>query len=444
MAKFEFDAAAIKAIEPPKKGIRVARDSKVRGLGIRVLPSGSRAFVLDYVVAGRRRIFTLGTFPDMTVAGARGEAIKEKALIKAGAGSYDPAQSLKKAREAATMEELCGHFRKEHTDHLRQSTRSDYERMLDNDILPEFGKRKVASIEIEDIRKLHRKISNPQGRNAPVAANLCVALLSRLFSVAIERKMISQNPVKGLRRNPVDRRTRYLTENENAALNTALENHPNQDIADIFRLLMLTGARKSEARAAEWSEFEMSEGYWIKGAGKVKQKREHRVFLGTPVRSLLERRNIWRSEELRRIKNAYVAVSAEKKLALDEWRYRVERFVFPSRDGQTGHLIEIKGDWDDLCTAASIPRTGKNAVRIHDLRHSYASVLASGGVSLQMIGELLGHSQISTTLRYSHLFDGPLREAAEKAATTIVTRGRSAKVINLHSKRRNRAQRAIA
>jgi hypothetical protein len=131
----------------PKSGMLIVRDSKVRGLGVRILPSGTRAFILDYSLAGRRRIYTLGKFPEWRVAGAREKAKELKHRIRYD--GFDPADELKFAREAPTVVELCNRFTDEHLPKLRASTRRDYERMIQKDIIPALGNRKVLSKEVK-------------------------------------------------------------------------------------------------------------------------------------------------------------------------------------------------------------------------------------------------------------------------------------------------------
>jgi integrase len=193
------------------------------------------------------------------------------------------------------------------------------------------------------------------------------------------------NPCKGVERNREDARKRYLKPDELERLTKALAEHPNKDAADVFRLLLLTGARSGEALGATWDQFDLDEGTWIKPATATKQKERHEVPLNAPARQLLARRL--------------------SKRDTSPW-------VFPGRRGQ--HRIKLDDSWQLICRAAGI--TG---LRIHDLRHSYASTLAGAGFSLPTIGALLGHSQPQTTARYAHLFDDPLRKATERAGAIL-------------------------
>jgi integrase len=237
-----------------------------------------------------------------------------------------------------------------------------------------------------------------------------------MFGLAVRWQWRTDNPAKGIERNQEDKRQRYLTPAELANLTTALAALEDQQAANIIRLLLLTGARKGEVLAARWEQFDLAEGVWTKPGSTTKQKTLHRVPLSAPARQLLV--------EIR---------DASKKGA---------EFVFPGRSD--GHRQEIKRAWRDVCFAAGIVITkvekdtrGRErtivqpSARIHDLRHTYASVLASAGLSLPIIGALLGHSQPATTARYAHLLDDPLRQATERAGAIVMPGQEGAEVVQL-------------
>ena len=160
-------------------------------------------------------------------------------------------------------------------------------------------------------------------------------------------------------------------------------NTATRQAADIIRLLLLTGARRGEVLQARWADIDLAAGVWSKPGATTKQKTDHQVPLSDAARQLLL--------DLR-----------QRAPAAAEW-------VFPAPDGSPRR--DVKDAWASLCRAANI-----KGARVHDLRHTYASVLASAGLSLPIIGALLGHTQPSTTARYAHLFDDPLRAATERAA----------------------------
>ena len=447
MAKVLLTDQVVKALPAPQKGQTIVRDSKVRGFGVRILPPvktkqgliATRAYILAYTAASGRRVYTLGDSKEMTAAFAREEAIGLKAKIRASHGIYDPAKDRKDARESETVDDLCQRFKEEHFPKLRKSTRVDYKRMLDKDIRPAFGKKKVLEVRRKDIDDLHRAITQGDKKKnikpAPTAANFCLALCSKLFNFAVDLEWIEKNPCKGIKKNPLQSRTRYLTKVEIAALNKALGNYPDQNVADIFRLLLLTGARRGEVRAATWDQLDLTKGHWKKDSAHTKQRRVHQAPLSAPARELLSKRRTQADGELKRVQAEIKAADPVDRPALEEWRRRVGLYVFPARAGETGHIINLKKPWEILCKSAGIDRKGNNAVRVHDLRHTAASILASGGVSLPLIGQLLGHTQPGTTARYAHLFDDSQRMAVEKLGAFIVG-GPSAKVIEMEGRRR--------
>jgi integrase len=309
----------------------------------------------------------------------------------------------------------------------------------------------VAEIDFTDVDALHRKITNQgarkKGRGSPYTANRVMAIVSKMFALAIKWKMRSPadgNPVKGLERNAEVKRRRYLDGPELAALLAALgerdeaarlRGHRSDRTSDVARLLLLTGARRGELLTARWGQFNLRGGTWTKPASMTKQRAEHTIPLSAPARQLLA-----------------------------EMRARLPRppgdgeLVFPSRRGAT--QTEIKNSWTKITERASViwfaarPEepdgelvadlarslgrdptlretedaaeaigielpVGLRDLRVHDLRHSYASFLASAGLSLPTIGALLGHSQPATTARYAHLLDDPLRQATERVGQIV-------------------------
>ncbi|RUV41392.1 site-specific integrase [Mesorhizobium sp. M1A.T.Ca.IN.004.03.1.1] len=399
--------AVIKALPTPASGNKITYDDDIKGFGVRVTKAGAKAFILNYRTrSGLERRYTIGSCQDWKYPAAREEAKSLKKQIDVGA---DPMGQVAAAREAKTMADLCDRFEREHLTKKRDSTARDYRALVKNHILPALKNKKVAEVEFTDIDGLHRKIS----KTAPYLANRTVSVLSKMFGLAIKWKWRHDNPAKGVERNDEQKRHRYLSPAELAKLTEALTGLEDQQAANIFRLLLLTGARRGEVQAAKWEQFDLTAGVWTKPGSTTKQKTMHRVPLSAPARLLLT--------EIR-----------EK--AKDDAVY-----VFPGRGSD--HRVEIKAEWRELClsagivTAETVPdgKGGEKIVltpsaRIHDLRHTYASVLASSGLSLPIIGALLGHSQPATTARYSHLMDDPLRQATERVGSIVMAKTDGAEV----------------
>jgi integrase len=390
-ATAKFDDRLVRELPAPASGNRITYDrggkEPVKGFGIRVTAAGAKSFVLNYTIAGRERRLTIGGYPAWTVAAAREQA---KSLRRRVDNGEDPLGTREAERAAATVAELCDRYLADHA--ARKRTGKQDQAYIDRFIRPRLGSRKVDSITFTDLDGLHRKLTIASG---PYAANRVAALVSKMFALSTRWGMRTDNPAKGIERNHEERRYRYLTGDELRRLTEALAACPSQQAANAVRLLLLTGARRGEVLGATWDQFDLEAGIWIKPSSHTKQKREHRVPLSAPARQLL----------------ADIRAAAQQRA--DEKNWGLSPFVFSARTGE-GHMVEIKTAWAGLCKAAKL-----DGVRLHDLRHTYASVLASAGLSLPVIGALLGHTQPGTTARYAHLFDDPLRAATERVGAII-------------------------
>jgi integrase len=379
----------VKQLPTPENGNEITKDVLVRGFGARVTAAGSRAFILGYRTrVGRQRRYTIGSFPDWQTTAAREEARRLKRLIDAGG---DPLAEIEAERGAPTVSDLIQRFLEEHVSRKRPSTQTDYRIAIERHIRPAIGGKKVAEATWADFDALHRKLTKA---GTPTQANRVAAVTSKMFALAIKWRLRLDNPAKGIERNPETKRKRYAAPAELRRLMPALDRHPDQQGAAIFRLCMLTGCRSHEAMSARWDAIDLDAGVWTKPGTTTKQKVDHVVPLSAPARQLLGK--------LRRQTNG-------------EW-------VFPAPDSRTGHRVTLTKSWQLLCKAAKV-----SGLRIHDLRHSFASQLVSQGASLPLIGALLGHTQAQTTARYAHLFDDPQRAAVERVGAVIGNAGKPTK-----------------
>ena len=376
--------AGVKRLPAPDKGNELTRDTLVSGFAARVTAAGHRSLVLDYYNrAGRRRLYTIGSFPDWSISGGRKEARRLKRLIDAGG---DPLAEIEAERGAATVNDLVERFFEEHVSRKRPHTQYDYRNVIERHVRPALGRMKVAEVAWADVDALHRKITRTGKKTQ---ANRVVAVVSKMFALAIRWKMRPDNPAKGVERNAEQKRRRYLSPAELKRLMDAIDKLEDQQAADIFRLCLLTGCRVGEAMAARWDDIDLTVGKWAKPGSTTKQKTIHEAPLSAPAKQLLD--------ELRRRTNG-------------PW-------VFPA-DSAPGHRVTVQKSWLALCRAAKI-----SGLRIHDLRHSFASLAVNRGASLPLIGSLLGHSNPVTTARYAHLFDDPQRETVEHIGKLIAGNG---------------------
>jgi integrase len=385
--------ATVKRLPLPEKSSVIVTDDKVSGFGVRLTAKGARSYVLRYRVRSsmRDRTFTIGDADHWRTTEARAKARELKREVDDGA---DPYADLAAERDAPSVAELCERFKAEHLPRLRDSTRLDYTRLIANHVLPALGAHtKVADLKYADIDKLHRKLT---AAGHPHSANRCVAMVSKMCSLAVRWQMIEVNPARGIERNPEHPRRRYLSPDELARLTAALAAHADKQAADIVRMLLLTGARRGEVLAAKWADIDLSAGTWSKPAHAVKQARAHSAPLSAPARALL---------------------SAIREEQARSFPHRLPEYVFAGRFGRE-HRATIKRAWDVILRAAGI-----TSFRVHDLRHSFASHLVSAGHSLPLIGALLGHSNPNTTARYAHLADDPQRAAVESVGALIENAG---------------------
>lgn len=371
-----------KTLPPPAKGNRVYYDADLKGFGLRVTGNGARAFVLNYRnKSGRERRLTIGSFPAWSVSTAREEA---KGLLRRIEGGEDPQADRHEYRTAPTMAELAARYVEEHLPSKRASSQDADKMMLETYVLPAMGKLKVAEVDYAAVSKLHRGITKD---GKPIRANRVLALLGKMFSLAEHWGIRAGHPTKGAQKNPEEPRERYLEPSEIERLMRALVDYPDKQAANAIMLALLTGARRGEVVNALWDQFDLSRGVWIKPSSLTKQKKTHRVPLSS---SALELMRAMRGD------------AAEDAV-----------YVFPGKvPGQPRE--NVRRPWEAIRKAA-----GLEDVRFHDLRHSYASLLINDGVSLPIIGRLLGHSHAKTTMRYAHLADDPLRAATSRVGEKI-------------------------
>jgi integrase len=368
----------VRAIAPPEHGNRIHYDGEIPGFGIRVTANGVRSFVLNYRSGGRERRFTIGRHPVWTVAAARLEAQRLRQAIDLG---NDPLRQREEGHKAPTVEQICERYIEEELGSKRPGTQRNYRSIIQKIIIPTIGDLRVSDVSFADISRMHRAISE----RTPYQANRSLAVTRRLFNLAIHWDLRSDNPTAGVRLNPEDPRERYLSTGEIQRLTTALEKRKDQPSAKAIMLLLLTGARKGEILSMRWEQIDFDRAIWTKPSAHTKQRRIHRVPLSATAVDLLRR--------------------MEEK--------RGGAYVF-SPDGGSKPLVDIKKLWRAICAEACI-----DGCRLHDLRHTYASILVSEGASLPIIGSLLGHTQSGTTQRYAHLHDDPLRAATNRVADVM-------------------------
>ncbi|MBF0325827.1 MAG: tyrosine-type recombinase/integrase [Alphaproteobacteria bacterium] len=363
----------VEALELPTGKDVLLWDDEVPGFGLRVKASGTKSYIIQYRAAGQSRRLTLGRHGILTAEEARTMAKIELAKVAKG---DDPAMVRKDNRQAPNMRELAADYMERHAIPKKRPTSvRDDRSMLDKLILPRLGARRVRDVGRRDVEALVLSL-----RTTPYQANRVRALLSKMFSLAVGWNWRSDNPVKGVEKFGEEKRDRWLKDDELVRLFAVLDAHANQRAANAVRLLLLTGARRSEVLKATWDQFDFERGVWRKPAHTTKQKRTEHLPLSGQTMALL---------------------SSIREDGADS------QYVFPGK-APGKPLTDIKKFWQGVLVEARI-----EDARLHDLRHTHASHLVSSGMSLAIVGRLLGHTQAQTTHRYAHLADDPLRAAAE-------------------------------
>ncbi|MBF0093370.1 MAG: site-specific integrase [Alphaproteobacteria bacterium] len=415
----------VRKLPAPGKGATIAYDADVPGFGARVTATGARAFVLNYMSAGRERRMTIGKFPTWSATAAREEARSLRRKVDGGIDPMAERETQDAAavaeRSAPTMQDLFARYEAEHLPRKSPRAAADDRSMWLKIVLPRLGAIKVADVSHSHIDALHAAVSETR----PVRANRVIEVVRKAFNMSIRWGWRADNPASGTHRNQEEKRTRYLSPAEVMRLIEALATQRERASANAIKLLMLTGARRGEVLGARWDMFDLEAGVWVKPSSHTKQRKEHRVPLSAPALQVLL---------------GILAAATDEAAAAGK---TISPYVFPGHDGKP--ITDIKRTWLSACRKAGlaeqVPKRDKEGMvisssdgkpvmvwqttaRIHDLRHTYASILASAGLSLPIIGALLGHTQAQTTARYAHLLDDPLRAATERVGA-IVTASRT-------------------
>jgi integrase len=394
MSKITESTAKRLQNNPPASGQTIEWDSDLKGFGVRVTANGVVAFILSYRFEGEKKRYTIGRYGEdqWSAAAARKKAGELKIGIDAG---IDPLAERKKKKVPPSAEgteptfaDLAKKYLVEHAgQHKRASSIRNDKSKLDG-VLARWNDLSIAAISQDDVEKLKRDL-----QATPIQANRTLALLSKMFNLAsLKWHYRPDNPVKGVQRFKEVPREVHLENEQVAALKQALDNYRDQNASDAIRLLLLTGARESEALKSDWTEFDLKRGIWHKPRRHMKADEPHHVPLSEDAVALLRKMKPQKSGPL-----------------------------FPGANG--GYRVTIRKPWIQICRAAglatAVEKMGKRRritrykpnFHIHDLRHTYASWLVSNGVELYDVSKLLGHSRIATTERYAHHADESLRKA---------------------------------
>jgi integrase len=375
---------AVDALRPAADGREaVIWDTEVRGFGVRVQRGGSKSYLVHYRIGTGRgaplRKLTIGKHgAPWTPDTARGEAKRLLGLVESGA---DPGADKIARKEAPTVAELAERFLAEHAEAKRKaSTAAAYRNLLSKVILPAIGQRKVVDVTRADLTKLHHA-----NRTTPYQSNRVMAVLSKMFNLAEQwgLRPDGSNPCRHIERFTEHKRERMLSPAELGRLGDALAAYTGSPYpVAAIKLLVFTGARLGEVRGLRWNWIDLERGEARLPDSKSGAKTLH---LPPPALAVLT--------ALPRLDNNPHVIVGQKVGAA---------------------LANLEKPWRAIRNTA-----GLDDVRLHDLRHAFASVAASSGMGLPIIGKMLGHSQAQTTHRYAHLASDPVKAAAAAVAEKI-------------------------
>ncbi len=354
-------------------------DSALKGFGLRVETSGTKTFLVRYRIAGRKRFVAIGRFGQLTPEQARGLAHETLAGVRHG---HDPAAERRKERAANSVAELAVRFLAEHVGAKRKSsTAVHYRSLIECHLLPKHGSRKAHDFARADLARLHLSL-----QDRPYQANRLLSVVASMYSFGERHGLVPEgyNPAARIERFPEARRERFLSTEELARLGEAFRKFESDGrfgtgIAAL-RLLLFTGARLGEIVHLRWEDVDIERGLLLLPDSKTGRKA---ITLNAPALAVLH--------------------SLE----------RSGRFVIAGANPEVPRA-DLKKPWTAVTEAASL-----SGLRIHDLRHSFASIGAGAGLGLPIVGKLLGHTQASTTQRYAHLDADPIRRAADAIGASI-------------------------
>jgi integrase len=364
----------------------VTWDTTMPGFGIRVKPSGTVGFMIQYRNEyNKSRRHTIGRFGVMTLEEARTEA---RTLLSASSRGRDPRADKLRKRDENSVADLAARYMQDHCEgRCKASTIEAHKWLLQKFILPKLGRFLLSELTVADIAGLHQSL-----KGTPYNANRALGLLRAMLGWAEEWGLLERggNPATSVRRFRETKRQRFLSRDELARLATAIDDSESErlispHVAGAIRLLIVTGARSGEIVGMRWSDIDWDRRLLVLREHKTDNTGIKALPLNAIALDIL--REIPRDPE-----NPYVITGLR----------------------QNAPLVNLQKPWRRIRK-----RAGLDDVRIHDLRHSFASFGVTSGASLPVIGGLLGHRSMSATSTYAHLSQDPLRDASEKVGALV-------------------------
>lgn len=355
-------------------------DRDVRGFGVRIYPSGKKTYLVQYRAGRRTRRVTIGQHGVLTTEEARREA---KQLLASVARGNDPSAQRQAKRHAPTVAGLCDRFLEEYVaQHCKPTTARDYQSIIRRFIRPKLGPIAIAEVTRADVVAFHHDL-----RSTPYQANRAASMLSKLFNLAEDwgLRQAGTNPARRIKKNREEEKKRYLSDDEQIRLGETLANALEEGTESLYvvsaiLLLIYTGCRLSEILTLRWD-------YVTSHHLELPDSKTGRRRIPLPREAYDILMDLPREEG-----NPYVIIG--------------------NVAGQP--LVNLQKPWNRIRA-----RAGLSDVRIHDLRHTYASVAMKDGIDPFTLKEIMGHKNLTTTLRYAHLADDAVQRAAGSVAARL-------------------------
>jgi integrase len=365
--------SAIDGLPDSPKATTIYWDDQLKGFGLRVYPSGKKSFVVGTRIKGKWTIHVLGPYGVLTPIQGRELALQKLSEIRLGQNPFEKSKGV-----------TLGQFAREYIE--RHACRKKSERidrqMIDTHLVDKFAQRPLDGITRAEIAKLHHEV----GKKTPYKANRLLSLISKMYELAITWGHLPEahpNPAKRIERFKEEKRERYVTKDEMPRLLAAIDTEESPYIRSAIWLYLLTGVRKSELLRVKWGDIDLDRCEL--SIPDTKADRPHLLPLSSLALEVLRK--------------------TPKEVG--------NEYVFPS--GRTGgHLVNIEKPWGRIKIAA-----GLKDVRLHDLRRTVGSYMAQAGASINLIGKILNHSNLSTTQVYARFNQDPMRDALEAHAEVI-------------------------
>jgi len=374
----------------------LVQDDIIPGFALRVYPSGTKSYVFQYRFQGRTKKVAIGKHGPMSPHKARQKAVELWNQVNDG---EDPSGDRFKISDEITISKLCDLYLLNGCSHKKQSTLATDKGRIERHIKPLLGNMVASAVATDDVNTFMNDIisgktaidekTKPRGRarvtGGKGTASRTVGLLGGIFTFAIQKGVRTDNPVRLVKKPKDKKRQRFLSEGELKRLfvflNAPSDLNLNPNVVPVLKLLLLTGCRKSEILKLKWNYIDYENQYLILPVSKTGEKK-------VP----LNEHSIQTLKELPRIKG--------------------NSYVFASYNGN--HYTGLQKGWEKIRVHLQM-----EDVRIHDLRHSFATILASQGASLLLIGKMLGHADPKTTQIYAHLVDKEALKATQTVGQTL-------------------------